>query len=199
MSVYFHGSFGLNRIYMSGILTALLKSPNASPEQLAVPFGYQAPFAQKYRTWLVKTGILKSSRQAELTTFGEVIWSNDPKLQNTVTKWFMHHQLTFDQENAEAWHFFVQSFLQKNRTFTKEDLQNQLAMKMMPHSDKHFRKGSPMNTRISNKLIECYTKTEALGDLGVVTIVDRHKYQFNNPKILGPWNDPATLAKSYGN
>ncbi|WP_185154427.1 DUF4007 family protein [Fulvivirga sp. M361] len=129
---------------MSGILTALLKSPNASPEQLAVPFGYQAPFAQKYRTWLVKTGILKSSRHAELTTFGEVIWSNDPKLQNTVTKWFMHHKLTFDQENAEAWHFFVQSFLQKNRTFTKEDLQNQLAMKMMPHSDKHFRKGSPM-------------------------------------------------------
>lgn len=149
--------------HMSGVLTALLKDKKISPERLAKPFGYGAPFAQKYRTWLVKTGILKTSREAQLTPFGEVIWSHDSKFENEITKWFMHHQLSLDPENAEAWYFFIKSFLPKNKTFTKEDLQNQLAMKMMPHSEKHFRKGSPMNTRITNKLIECYTKPEGLG------------------------------------
>ena len=182
---------------MSGILAALLKDENASNEELAIPFGYRAPFGQKYRTWLVKTGILKNIRKAKLTPFGEVIWSHDPKLENIPTQWFMHHQLSADPENAEAWHFFVKSFLPKNKTFTKKDLQNQLAMKMMPHSEKHFRKGSPMNTRITNKLLECYTKPEALGDLGILNVTDEKNFEFNEPSLLGPWKTPDDLASNY--
>lgn len=190
MSVYFHGSFGLNRPYMSGVLATLLNDENASDEKLAAPFGYRPPFGQKYRTWLVKTGILKNTRKAELTPFGEVIWSNDSEFEHTTTKWFMHRQLSIDPKNAEAWHFFVKSFLPKNTIFTKEDVQNQLAMKMMPHSEKHFRKGSPMNTRITNKLIECYTAPEALSDLKVIGEIDKLRYKFNNPSVLGPWKSP---------
>ena len=175
---------------MSGLLAALLKDKNAAPEKLAAPFGYGAPFAQKYRTWLVKTGILKTSRDAQMTPFGEVIWSHDPKFENVATHWFMHHQLSLDPENAEAWYFFVKSFLPKNKTFTKEDLQNQLAMKMMPHSEKHFRKGSSMNTTITNKLIECYTKPEALGNLCLLTF-DGRSFKGGNPEVLGPWNNMA--------
>ncbi len=197
MSVYFHGSFGLNRLYMSGLLVALLKDKNASPEKLAAPFGYSAPFGQKYRTWLVKTGILENTRNPTLTSFGEIIWLNDPKFETPVTQWFIHHQLSIDPENAEAWHFFAQSFLPKNKTFTKEDLQNQLAMKMMPHSEKHFRKGSSMNATITKKLIECYTEPKALGDLEIVSQIDNKKYQFNNPKSLGPWKGPDELQNNY--
>ncbi len=168
---------------MSGVLAALIKDKNVSFENLAAPFGYGAPFGQKYRTWLVKTGILKNRRKAELTPFGEVIWSHDPELENNVTKWFMHLQLSIDPENAEAWHFFVQLFLPKNKTFTKVDLQNHLAMKMMPHSEKHFRQGSPMNATITNKLIECYIEPKALGDLEIVSQIDDKKYKSNNPQL----------------
>lgn len=182
---------------MSGILSAILKNPNAHPDKLAEPFGYRAPFTQKYRTWLIKTGILKNSKQVELTPFGEVIWSKDSKFEHKSTNWFMYHQLSIDKEKAESWHFFINSFLPNNKTFTKEDLQNQLAMKMMVHSEKHFQKGSQMNRVITNKLIECYTQPEALGDLEIIETVSQQEYQFNNPSSLGPWKNPENLNKSY--
>lgn len=186
MSVYFHGSFGLNRPYMSDLLAALIKDKNASPEKLAAPFGYGAPFAQKYRTWLVKTGILKASREAQMTPFGEVIWSHDPKFENVATLWFMHHRLSASPENAEAWHFFIKEFLVENSTFSKEDLEEELANKFMPHSMKHFKKGSPMNKVITKKVLECYTETRALGGLKII-IKEGKIFKRGNPSKQGPW------------
>ena len=57
MTVYFHGSFGLNREYMAGVLQGALAKPKISDKELAKPFGYGAPFSQRYRSWLHKTGI----------------------------------------------------------------------------------------------------------------------------------------------
>ncbi len=43
MSVLFHGSFGLNREYMSGLLAHALSDATAKDKELAKPFGYGAP------------------------------------------------------------------------------------------------------------------------------------------------------------
>jgi len=57
MAVYFHGSFGLNRSYMAGMLKLALGDPGLRDKELAQPFGYGAPFSAKYRSWLNKAGL----------------------------------------------------------------------------------------------------------------------------------------------
>jgi len=57
MTVYFHGSFGLNREYMAGVLATSLNKPSASGDEIAEPFRYKAPFTGRYKSWLHKTGL----------------------------------------------------------------------------------------------------------------------------------------------
>ena len=121
MSVYFHGSFGLNRKFMAGILKGLILNPDANNNELAKPYGYKAPFTQRYRSWLNKTGIIEGKRSIRLTPAGEIIWKKDPKLESIITKWFLHHELTSDPEKAEAWYYFIKEFLPKNKSFSKMD------------------------------------------------------------------------------
>ena len=78
MSVLFHGNFGLNRSYMSGILTNSIKNPTLKDRELAKPFGYGAPFAARYRSWLHKCGVTEMGLPIKLTPMGEVVVRNDP-------------------------------------------------------------------------------------------------------------------------
>ena len=115
MSVLFHGNFGLNREYMSGLLDIALKKPGVKDKDLAKPFGYGAPFGQRYRSWLHKTGVTKMELPMELTPMGEVVYKKDPKFKTLTTQWFFHHELVTDPERSEAWHFFALEFLPKQR------------------------------------------------------------------------------------
>ncbi|RMG75538.1 MAG: hypothetical protein D6711_06325 [Chloroflexi bacterium] len=49
MAIFFHGSFVLNRPYMTGILKRGLDNPNMRDTEHTAPFGYKSPFAAKYR------------------------------------------------------------------------------------------------------------------------------------------------------
>ena len=57
MTVYFHGSFGLNRNRMSGILQIALGDSDLRDQEIAERFGFNAPFTARYRSWLHKTGM----------------------------------------------------------------------------------------------------------------------------------------------
>ena len=59
MTVYFHGSFGLNRERMAGILRLGLKNSDFRDQEIAEPFGYNSPFTARYRSWLHKTGLIE--------------------------------------------------------------------------------------------------------------------------------------------
>ncbi len=120
MSVLFHGNFGLNRAYMSGIFTNALKNPKLKDKDLAKPFGYGAPFAARYRSWLHKCGVTEMGLPMKLTPMGEVVVKKDPGFKKLTTQWFLHHELVTDPERSEAWHFFALEFLPKNATFTKD-------------------------------------------------------------------------------
>jgi hypothetical protein len=197
MTVYFHGSFGLNREYMAGVLAASLKKPQSSGDEIAAPFGYKAPFTGRYKSWLHKTGITTKGRTTTLTPMGEVIWEMDPKLQSLITQWFMHHELCTDPERAEAWHYFMYEFLPKHRTFTTSNLEDGLAMKLMPHHSTHFGKGSSMIKVIARKIIQCYTQPDALGDLGIISDSGGGLYKMQNIDQLGRWPSPNSLKAAY--
>ncbi len=195
MAVYFHGSFGLNRRYMAGVLKALVTDHSLSATDIAKSFGYKAPFTNKYKAWLQKTGILEG---VKLTENGKIIFEKDPKLESLVTQWYMHHELTKNATEAEAWHFFIKEFLPQNSTFTKDLLEVSLGMKLMGHSVQHFSKGRPMNKTITRKLLDCYLKEDALGGLGLLKKDKEGKHLRLEPKnVLGPWKSSLDFAKEY--
>jgi len=198
MTVYFHANFGLNRPRMAGLLKRALENPGMKDTELAAPFGYKAPFAARYRSWLHKTGLIEPNLPVKLTPMGDVVWENDPELATLTTQWFMHWELTTDPTRAETWHFFIHEFLPQHETFTQDDLVAGLTEKLRVHSEQHFGPGSQLNIVIVRKLIECYTQSEGLGELGIV--IDKGKLLFRgtNARTLGPWDTSEQLDKSFG-
>jgi hypothetical protein len=193
MSVYFHGNFGLNREHMAKILLASLKNPQLSDLQLAVPFGYKAPFTARHRAWLYRAGIAEKGLPLRLTELGGILVKHDPQLASDTALWFIHHQLTSDPERSETWHFFVKKFLPKNKDFTKDDLFMGLVKQLSPHSEQHFGMMSSMNKVIVRKLVDCYLNDTALGKLGFVTQKEDRFYA-HKPKEMGPWKSAKELG-----
>jgi hypothetical protein len=170
MAVYFHGNFGLNRDRLAGLLQYGLENPELKDKELAQPFGYGAPYAQRYRNWLYRVGMTELGLPMKLTAMGAVVYENDPKLQSLVTHWFMHWELTTDPQRAETWHFFYHTFLPKHKSFTKEDLQGTLMMYLSKqHSEQHFGLNSTMLPGITRIILECYTLQESLGSLHIIS------------------------------
>ena len=197
MTVYFHGSFGLRREYLASILSHGLKDARAKDRALAKPFGYGAPFAAKYRSWLHKVGLTERGLPLHLTPFGEVVVKQDPRLDRRVTHWWLHHELTTDPLRAEAWHYFVRRFLPKHSGFTRQDLLDALSAKLSEHSVKHFGPGSPLTKTIVRKLLECYTEDYALGSLGVIIASGPGFRRGDRKSQIGPWASPKELAAAY--
>jgi hypothetical protein len=198
MTVYFHGSFGLNRSRMAGILSEAFKNPSLRDQELAKPFGYNAPFTARYRSWLHKTGMTELRYPLKLTKMGKVVYDHDPKLEMQTTIWFLHHELTTDPLRAEAWHFFLYKFLPQNNKFTKADLLAGLTEQLRAHSEKHFGPGSNLTKVILRKILECYTSYKALGGLKLLKIKDKGGYVYNDKMMIkGPWSSVTKLTKEY--
>ena len=197
MTVYFHGSFGLNRQYMAGILRDGLKRPAKSPSELAQPFGYKAPFANRYKSWLHKTGLIRTESPIRLTELGEIVYDQDPQLRSLVSMWFMHHSLSADPENAEVWHWFNADFLPQNELFSKSDLEIGVAKQLMPHDKRHFAIGSTMTRVIVRKLIDCYISSDALGELEIFSVLSKDQFQREASKKLGPWRTQQMLLRDF--
>ncbi len=197
MTVYFHGSFGLNRNFMSGLLNQALDTPKLKDNELAKTFGYHAPFAARYRSWLHKTGITELGLPIKLTPLGKVVYDKDPEFKTLTTQWFIHHELTSYPDRAEPWHFFANEFLPKHKSFTKEELLDGLTEKLRYHSEQHFGPGSKLNQVICRKIIECYTEDYALGNLGLIK-KEGEKFVRGKPiNKKGPWKTPIKLGEDY--
>ncbi len=197
MTVYFHGSFGLRREYLAGVLSRGLKHPRANDAALAKPFGYGAPFAAKCRSWLHKVGLVERGSPIRLAPSGKVVVKQDPTLESSVTQWWLHDELTTDPIRAEAWHYFVKKFLPHNREFTKQELLDSLTEKLSEHSVKHFGPGSALTRTIVRKLLECYSEDYALGELGVIHVVPGGFRRGDTKGRPGPWRSPEDLVSAY--
>ena len=195
MAVLFHGSFALNREYMSGILDASIKDRTATDRSLATPYGYGEPFGQRYRSWLHKCGVTEMGLPMQLTPMGEVIRKKDREFRALTTQWILHHELVTDPERAEAWHFFANEFLPKHAKFTQADLIDGLTKKLRYHSEQHFGPGSKLNQQSARKIVQVYTEESALGQLGVLK-KDGKEFVRLRAKRLGPWKTPEQRVLS---
>ena len=170
MSVYFHANFKLDRERLAGVLKNLIDQPELNDNQIAMQFGYKAPFTQRYKSWLKKCGILENSTKVILTEHGKVIFGEDPQLNKESTLQYMYAFLIGAEENAEVWNFFHHTYLPKNKSFTKSELSEAISMKLMPHNPSHFAKDAPMIKVITKVLLDSYISDKAFGSLAIIKV-----------------------------
>lgn len=182
MSVYFHGSFGLNRPRMAKLLDMLIEGPEIGDRELAAHFNYGAPFAAKYRSWLHKVGFIEQHGPFMLTELGRRVRDTDPALKSSATVLTMHRELTSSPEKAETWHFFAHDFRERHQEFTRDVLESELSNKLSHHSKMHFGPGSKMVPVIAKKIIECYCLDDALGPLALIEARSNGVFQFQGTK-----------------
>lgn len=90
--------------------------------------GIGANMVKALRYWLQAVGLTKEPntgrKEQSLTKFGELVFDNDPYIEEMGTLWLLHYQLATNKDDATAWYYFFNEF--KLVEFTKEDFVKQL-------------------------------------------------------------------------
>lgn len=85
--------------------------------------GIGANMVKSLRYWLQAVKITSEPpagrKEQTFTELGQLIYDNDPYIEEMGTLWLLHYQLATNQENATAWYYFFNEF--KLNEFTKYD------------------------------------------------------------------------------
>lgn len=91
--------------------------------------GIGANMVKALRYWLQAVRLTSepaSGRKKQtFTEFGNVVFENDPYIEEMGTLWLLHYQLASNKDEATAWYYFFNEF--KVSEFTKEDFVKQLS------------------------------------------------------------------------
>ena len=91
--------------------------------------GIGANMVKALRYWLQAVRLTSEPasgrKEQTFTDFGNVVFENDPYIEEMGTLWLLHYQLTSNKEEATAWYYFFNEF--KASEFTKEDFVKQLS------------------------------------------------------------------------
>ena len=90
--------------------------------------GIGANMVKALRYWLQAVKLTSEpafgKKEQTFTAFGQVVYENDPYIEEMGTLWLIHYQLASNKDNATAWYYFFNEF--KATEFTKEDFVKQL-------------------------------------------------------------------------
>lgn len=91
--------------------------------------GIGANMVKALRYWLQAVKLTSEpasgKKEQSLTEFGQVVFENDPYIEEMGTLWLLHYQLASNKDDATAWYYFFNEF--KATEFTKEDFVKQLS------------------------------------------------------------------------
>ena len=91
--------------------------------------GIGANMVKALRYWLQAVRLTSEPtsgrKEQTFTEFGNVVFKNDPYIEEMGTLWLLHYQLASNKEEASAWYYFFNEF--KASEFTKEDFVKQLS------------------------------------------------------------------------
>lgn len=95
--------------------------------------GIGANMVKALRYWLqavkLTTEPNAGRREQSFTPFGEIVFKNDPYIEEMGTLWLLHYMLASNKDEATAWYFFYNEF--KQSEFNKEDFVKQLSNYIM--------------------------------------------------------------------
>ena len=91
--------------------------------------GIGANMVKALRYWLQAVKLTSEpasgKKEQSFTEFGQVVFENDPYIEEMGTLWLLHYRLASNKDDATAWYYFFNEF--KATEFTKEDFVKQLS------------------------------------------------------------------------
>ncbi len=91
--------------------------------------GIGANMVKALRYWLQAVRLTSEPtsgrKEQTFTDFGNVVFENDPYIEEMGTLWLLHYQLASNKDESTAWYYFFNEF--KASEFTKEDFVKQLS------------------------------------------------------------------------
>ena len=91
--------------------------------------GIGANMVKALRYWLQAVKLTSEPaagrKEQTFTEFGNVVFDNDPYIEEMGTLWLLHYQLASNKDDATAWYYFFNEF--KATEFTKDDFVKQLS------------------------------------------------------------------------
>lgn len=104
---------------------AVFMGANGNPMDI---LGIGANMVKALRYWLqavkLTTEPTAGPKEQTFTPFGELVFENDPYIEEMGTLWLLHYKLASNQQDATSWYFFFNEF--KMNEFTREDFVKQL-------------------------------------------------------------------------
>jgi hypothetical protein len=199
MSLTFQRSFKLELDNVAKILEAAVEIPFASRHEIAdytsIPIGRNEIHGKVdptilYASYggLIQTITENSRRKREPTNFGRIVYDNDKRLRNTVTRWAIHYFLSDSSKGAPAWSFFIHEFLPFNDSFTKEDLNKAIQSKFTELSSRYVDENE-------RTILQCYSEPTAFGKLKIIESYEKEKYLRGNASYPNAYMTAYILAE----
>lgn len=118
-----HESFILREGWLNKGLSVVATNPRVFQENSgADALGVGTNMAKSIRYWLRTAKLMKenSTHGATLTPLGQMIFENDPYLEDEFSFWLIHVNIARNFEQATSWNLFFNTL--ESSTFTRENL-----------------------------------------------------------------------------
>ena len=169
--------------------------------------GIGANMVKALRYWLPVVGLTEENKKGQryqtLTKLGELVYENDPYIEEIGTLWLLQYQLAKSKETATSWYYFFNVF---NMTeFTKEDFVQSLSNYIiMENEDAAIRSLNDDFTCIINTYVSRAKHSSAkispennidcpFGDLGLIDVLSKsgsntiYKKSIPDVNSINPW------------
>lgn len=120
-----HETFSIRKGWLSKGMKQVVKDPSVFVSKEYNPMdvlGIGSNMVKSLRYWLPAVGLSESPKGKSaqyLTEFGEIVYKNDPYIEEIGTLWLLHYNLVKQQDVATSWFFFFNHF--QLSEFSKEE------------------------------------------------------------------------------
>ncbi len=112
-----HDTFAIRKGWLHKGMRHVTNNPRIFVDRDINPmdeFGIGANMVKALRYWLQATGLTAegtgNNRNQHLTPFGELVYENDPYIEEDGTLFLIHYFLASNEDMATAWYFFFNQF-----------------------------------------------------------------------------------------
>lgn len=169
--------------------------------------GIGANMVKALRYWLQAVGLTteptKGQRFQTLSSLGEIVFENDPYIEELGTLWLLQYQLAKNKSDATAWYYFFNEFNMVE--FTREDfiqgLQNYVLMEQEQAAIRSLNDDfsciiSTYVSRAKNTAVKISPENNIecpLGELGLIDVISKtgnnivYKKSIPSPESINPW------------
>lgn len=185
-----HETFFIRKGWLSKGLKNVVQDPtvfmgnNGNPMDI---LGIGSNMVKSLRYWLQAVGLTieptSGRRDQTLTPLGNIIYHNDPYIEEIGTLWLLHYCLVKNEKDATAWYYFFNEF--KLSEFDKDDFLRQISSYLRIHNEEVSERSLEddcsciVNTYLPrNKINPERVQPESnidcpFGELGLLDIVDK--------------------------